>query len=183
MFTTGRYPEHNTERDTEKILDYEMMERELEYLYNFSITLANTNSQLSFKPSEVQSRGKEYDDVVSFYDCHQRPVFLNSSDPVQFLNKWVYQYLKYPEEAVADGIQGRVVVDFVIEKDGKVSDVRVVKGLSPEIDAEVLKVVSASPKWKPGKVNGEKVRTSLTLPVEFKLEKKGAKSSFGIKKY
>ena len=84
---------------------------------------------------------------------------------------------------MAEGIQGRVAVDFVIEKDGKVSDVRIVKGLSPEIDAEVLKVVSASPKWKPGKVNGQKVRASLTLPVEFKLEKKGAKSSFGIKKY
>ena len=84
---------------------------------------------------------------------------------------------------MAQGIQGRVMVDFVIGKDGKITDVRIVKGLSPEIDAEVLKVVSASPKWKPGKVNGEKVRASLTLPVEFKLEKKGAKSSFGIKKY
>ena len=183
MFTTGRYPEHNTERDTEKILDYEMMERELEYLYNFTIALANTNSQLAFKPSDVPSRGKSYDDVISFYECDQRPVFLNSVDPVQFLNKWVYQYLKYPEEAEAQGIQGRVMVDFVIGNDGKITDVRIVKGLSPEIDAEVLKVVSASPKWKPGKVNGEKVRASLTLPVEFKLEKKAEKSGFGIKKY
>ena len=183
MFTTGRYPEHNTDRDTEKILDYEMMERELEYLYNFTETLANTGSQLSFKPSEVQQRGKDFDDVVSFYDCHQRPVFLNSSDPAQFLNKWVYQYLKYPESAVIQGVQGKVMVDFVIEKDGKVSNIRVVKGVSPELDAEAVKVVSASPKWRPGKVNGEKVRTSLTIPVEFKLEKKGGKSGFGIKKY
>ena len=60
---------------------------------------------------------------------------------------------------------------------------RVVKGVSEELDAEALKVVSASPKWKPGRVNGNKVRTSLTIPVEFKLEKKGGKSSFGIKKY
>ena len=121
--------------------------------------------------------------MISFYDCDQRPVFLNSADPAQFINKWVYQYLKYPEKAVAQGIQGRVMVDFVIGKDGKVSDVRILKGLSPEIDAEVIKVVSASPKWKPGKVNGEKVRASLTIPVEFKLEKKGGKSSFGVKKY
>lgn len=183
LFTTGRYAEHNTERDTEKILDYDMMERELEYLYNFTLTLANTNSQLAFKPSEAPSRGSSYNDVISFYDCDQRPVFLNSADPAQFINKWVYQYLKYPEKAVAQGIQGRVMVDFVIGKDGKVSDVRILKGLSPEIDAEVIKVVSASPKWKPGKVNGEKVRASLTIPVEFKLEKKGGKSSFGVKKY
>ena len=183
FFTTGRYPEHNTDRDTEKILDYEMMERELEYLYNFTIAVANTESSLAFKPVEVPARSKEYDDVVSFYDCDQRPVFLNSADPAQFLQKWVYQYLKYPEEAVLQGIQGRVMVDFVIEKDGKVSGVRVVKSVSPELDAEAVKVVSASPKWKPGRVNGEKVRTSLTIPVEFRLEKKAAKPSFGIKKY
>ena len=183
MFTTGRYPEHNTERDTERILDYEMMERELEYIYNFTIALANTNSKLAFRQSEVPERGKGYDDVVPFYDCDQRPMFLNSSDPTQFLKRWVYQYLRYPEEAVKNGIQGRVMVDFVIEKDGRVTDVRVVKGVSPSLDAEAVKAVSASPKWKPGKVDGQKVRASITLPVEFILEKKGSKSSFGIKKY
>ena len=70
----------------------------------------------------------------------------------------------------------------MIEKDGKVTDVKVVKGVDEELDAEALKVVSASPKWKPGKVSGSKVRASLTLPVEFRLEKKSGKPSFGIKK-
>ena len=183
MFTTGRYPEHNTERDTESVIDYEMMESELEYLYNFTLALANTNASLSFRPDEVPERGKSYDDVVSFYDCDQRPVFLHSSDPRTFLEKWVYQYLKYPDDAVRDGIQGKVMVDFIIEKDGKVADVRVVKGVSEELDAEALRVVKASPKWKPGRVNGNKVRSSLTIPVEFRLEKRDGKPSFGIKKY
>ena len=75
------------------------------------------------------------------------------------------------------------MVEFIIEKDGKVTGARVVKGVSEELDAEALRVVSASPKWKPGRMNGNKVRTSLTIPVEFRLEKKGGKSSFGIKKY
>lgn len=183
LFTTGRYPEHNTDRDTESIIDYEMMERELEYLYNFTVALANTDASLSFRPGDVPRRGPSYDDVVSFYDCDQRPVFLHSSDPRTFLEKWVYQYLKYPAEAVRDGIQGKVMVDFIIEKDGKVTDVRVVKGVSEELDAEALRVVSASPKWKPGRMNGNKVRTSLTVPVEFRLEKKGTGKSFGIRKY
>ena len=183
LFTTGRFPQHNTERDTQSIIDYEMMERELEYIYNFTETLANTEASLMFRPSDVPKRSAEYDDIVSFYDCDQRPVFLHSSDPKDFLNKWVYQYLKYPVEAVREGIQGRVMVDFVIEKDGKVTDVRVVKGVSEELDAEAVRVVAASPKWKPGRVNGNRVRTSLTIPVEFKLEKKGGKPSFGIKKY
>ena len=158
------------------------MERELEYIYNFTVALANVSSKIAFRPSDVPARGKSYDDVVAYNDCDQRPMFLNSQDPRQFLEKWVYQYLKYPEKAVIDGIQGRVMVDFIIEKDGKVTDVRVVKGVSPELDAEAVKVVSASPKWKPGRVAGNKVRTSVTIPVEFRLEKKGEKSRLSIKK-
>ena len=183
LFTTGKYPEHNTEKDTQSILDYEMMERELEYIYNFTELLANTDSALNFRSDAAPKQSKISDDVVSFYDCDQRPVFLHSSDPKDFLQKWVYQYLKYPAEAIRDGVQGKVMVEFVIEKDGSVTGVRIVKGVSEELDAEALKVVSASPKWKPGRVNGNRVRTSLTIPVEFKLEKKGEKSSFGIKKY
>ena len=181
-FTTGRYPEHNTDRDTQSVIDYEMMEKELEYLYNFTVALANTGSELAFRNSEATSREAFHGDAYGFNEVDQRPMFLNSADPSQFLEKWVYQYLKYPEKAVIDGVQGRVMVAFVIEKDGKVSDVRVVKSVSPELDAEAVKVVSASPKWKPGRLAGEKVRTSMTIPVEFRLEKKGAKSGFGIKK-
>ena len=169
VFTTGRYTEHNTERDTQSIIDYDMMERELEYVYNYVYALANLNLAPSFRSVE---RSEKYDDVVAYFDCDQRPTFLNSADPAQFLNKWVYQYLKYPEVAVRNGVQGRVVVEFVVEKDGKVTNVRVVKGVSDELDAEAVKVIGASPKWKPGRVKGEKVRTSISLPVEFKLEKK-----------
>ena len=180
--TTGRYHEHNTDKDTQSILDYENMERELEYIYNCVLALANARDGFSFRPADAPVRSKSYDDVVSYNDCDQRPMFLNSTDPRAFLDKWVYQYLKYPEEALMEGVQGRVMVDFIIGKDGKVSDVRVVKGISPELDAEAVKVVSASPKWKPGRRAGEKVRVSMTIPVEFRLEKKGGKSSFGIKK-
>ena len=74
------------------------------------------------------------------------------------------------------------MVEFIIEKDGKVSDVRAVKGVSDALDAEAVKVIAASPKWKPGKVKGNKVRTMITIPVEFRLEKKGTKGNFGIKR-
>ena len=81
-----------------------------------------------------------------------------------------------------DGIQGRVMVEFIIGKDGKVRNARVVRGVSEELDAEALKVVAASPKWKPGRVNGQKVNCSMTVPVEFRLEKRG-KPSFGFKRH
>ena len=175
MFTTGRYPEYNTDKDTQSILDYDMMERELEYIYNFTLALANSKDAPLFNPDKIPGKKKGADGFVSYQECDQKPMFLNSSDPRKFLEQWVYQYLKYPASAVRDGIQGRVIVEFVINNDGKVSDVAVVKGVSEELDAEAIRVVAASPKWKPGKVNGQKVNCRMTVSVEFRLEKKGRK--------
>lgn len=171
MFTTGRYPEYNTERDTQSILDYDMMERELEYIYNFTLTLSNQKDAPLFYPGKVPGR-KTKEGVVPYYDCDQKPTFLGSSDIRKFMEQWVYQYLKYPASAVRDGIQGRVQVEFIIDKDGKVTDVKIAKGVSEELDAEAIRVISASPKWKPGKVGGQKVSTSITVPVEFRLTKR-----------
>jgi TonB family protein len=182
MFTTGRYPERNTEKDMQSILDYDNMERELEYIYNFTLNLANQQVAPLFRNAEVPARDPSYDDVVSYHDCDIPPMFLNSTDPGKFLKEWVYKYIKYPEVAIRDGVQGRVMVDFIIDKDGKVTDVRVLRSVSEELDAEAVKVVSASPKWKPGRMNGNKVRTSMTIPVEFRLEKNTGKASFGIRK-
>ena len=181
FFTTGRYTQHNTEKDTQSIINYEIMERELEYIYNFTVSLANTGMSLLFKPSDITAdSGKN--DVVPYFDCDQRPQFFGSADPRHFLKEWVYQYLKYPASALQNGVQGTVMVEFIIEKDGKVTGARVVKGVSDELDEEALKVVSASPKWKPGRVGAAKVRSSITIPVEFRLEKKSNKPNFGIKK-
>ena len=181
-FTTGRYPERNTDRDTQSIIDYENMERELEYIYNFTLALANASYAPSFRPDKSSAKLSASENVTAYNDCDQKPMFLNSQDPRKFLKEWVYQYIKYPERALMEGIQGRVQVDFIVEKDGRVTNVKVSKGVSEELDAEAVKVISASPKWRAGRVDGEKVRTAMTIPVEFRLEKKGGKSSFGIKK-
>lgn len=172
MFTTGMYPEYNTEKDTAGILEYSDMERELEYLYNFCIALAN-GAKPEFKPTEQTHRRHVFDrDVVPYYECDTKPTFLGSSDPSVFMKKWVYVYMKYPQEAVKNGIQGRVLVDFIIDRKGKVKNVQVLKGANPLLDAEAVKVIEASPDWKPGRVRGEKVETEMSLYVEFRLEKK-----------
>ena len=181
-FTTGRYPEHNTPRDTYSIIDFGMMERELEYVYNFVLELANTDRDLAFRNEPVaEKKDRTSEGVVAYYDCDQRPMFLNSADPRQFLEKWVYQYLRYPPEAVENGIQGTVQVNFVIDKDGKVRDVKVAKSVDPLLDEEAVRVVSASPKWRPGRLRGEKVSTSMTIPVEFRLARKTDRKRFGIR--
>ena len=182
FFTTGHYPEHGTERDTQSIIDYETMERELEYVYNYSVALINGPKPI-FNPSDLSgltSSSKGDDSVVPYYDCDYRPSFLGSRDPRVFLEKWVYTYLKYPKEAVKNGIQGRVLVDFVIDEKGKVRDVKVLKGVDPLLDEEAVRIISASPDWKPGWLRGKKVKSRMSLYVEFRLEKKG---SFGIKKH
>jgi len=180
-FTTGRYPQHNTDKDTQSIIDWQIMERELEYIYNFTLALANAG-KIVFRPSEISGTMTRTEGAVPYFDCDQRPQFFGNSDLRYFLREWVYQYLKYPQNAVKNGVQGTVTVEFVIEKDGKVTGARVLKGVDDELDAEALKVVSASPKWKPGRVGASKVRAVVSVPVEFRLEKKSARPSFGIKK-
>lgn len=173
MFTTGMYPEYNSEKDTPSILQYDWMEREVEYLYNFIVAIAG-GSKPEFDPSEAARELylEGSSDVVAYYDCDVKPTFLGSSDPTVFLKKWVYVYLKYPQEAVRHGIQGRVLVDFIIDEKGHVTNVRAVKSSHPLLEEEALRVIKASPDWKPGRVRGKKVKSEISLNVEFRLEKK-----------
>ena len=86
------------------------------------------------------------------------------------LMKYISMNVHYPEAAMKTGTQGRVVVQFIIEEDGTVSDARVVQRVSDELDAEALRVVSAMPKWTPGRQKGQPVRVKYTIPVTFRLQ-------------
>ena len=78
--------------------------------------------------------------------------------------------IKYPVIAEENGIQGRVIVQFVVGKDGHISDVKVAKSVDPSLDKEAVRVVSTMPRWIPGKQNGQSVRVKYTLPVTFRLQ-------------
>jgi TonB family protein len=177
LFSSGRYPEHATGRDTYDIIDFDGMERELEYIYSFVQHLANGPRPL-FRNSDVTRSEKVSADVYAYSDVDVKPMFLNSVDPRIFMERWVYPYLKYPKYASENGIQGRVLVEFVIDEKGEVGDVRVVRGIHESLDAEAVRVVSASPKWRPGRHHGKKVKVSVTVSVEFRLDKE--KGKFGI---
>lgn len=86
------------------------------------------------------------------------------------LNKYLAKSIIYPEIAVENGIQGRVVVQFVVEKDGSTGHINVVRGVDPALDKEATRVVKEMPRWKPGKQRGKPVRTKYTLPVVFRLQ-------------
>ena len=77
--------------------------------------------------------------------------------------------LKYPESAKKKGIEGKVYIQFVVEKDGSIADVKVMRGVCEELDAEAVRVIKAMPKWKPGEQEGKPVRTTMMLPINFKI--------------
>ena len=176
LFTTGRYPEHGTGRDSYSIVDFDGMEKELEYIFTYVQHLPNGQRPLF----RGQSEGRKETPVgtYAYSDVDVKPMFLNSQDPRTFMERWVYQYLKYPKYAVDNGIQGTVLVDFVIDEKGQVQEVKLARGVHQSLDEEALRVVSASPKWRPGRHRGKKTRVALTVAVEFRLSRD--KGKFGI---
>lgn len=86
------------------------------------------------------------------------------------LMQYLSRNIKYPPVAEENGIQGRVICSFVVERDGSVTDVRIEKGVDPSLDKEAIRVVSSMPKWIPGRQNGQSVRVKYTLPVTFRLQ-------------
>ena len=86
------------------------------------------------------------------------------------LMSYLASNIKYPVVAQENGVQGRVIVSFVVERDGSISDVRVARSVDPSLDREAQRVVKSMPRWKPGKQNGSAVRVTYTVPVVFRLQ-------------
>ena len=86
------------------------------------------------------------------------------------LMSWLGQNIKYPVIAAENGVQGRVIVQFVVEKDGSITDVKIAKSVDPSLDKEATRVIKSMPHWIPGRQNGSPVRVRYTVPVTFKLQ-------------
>ena len=84
--------------------------------------------------------------------------------------KWLGKNMKYPQISQENGVQGRVIVQFVVNQDGSIVDAQVVRGVDPYLDKEALRVIGNMPKWKPGKQRGKAVRVKFTLPVMFRVQ-------------
>ena len=111
---------------------------------------------------------KDMDEEEIFVIVEDMPGF-GGGDSNKF-REYISKNLRYPEIAAENGIQGRVFVSFVVEPDGKVSNVRVVRGVDPSLDREAVRVVESSPRWTPGKQRGKPVRVSFTFPIIFVLQ-------------
>jgi len=105
---------------------------------------------------------------ATFIVVEEMPTF-NGGD-VNYFREWVQKNVEYPKIAVENGIQGKVFVSFVVDKEGNVSDIGILRGVDPCLDDEVIKVVQSSPVWKPGKQRGAEVNVRFSITVNFQLQ-------------
>jgi len=97
----------------------------------------------------------------------EKPTFQGGDENT--FTKWVFDRIVYPEVAKENGVQGRVVLSFIVDADGYVKNVTVLRGVDPSIDKEAVRVVSSSPKWKPGRQRDKNVRVRYNFPLHFQL--------------
>ena len=133
-----------------------------------SITASLRNDGADVVGKTVTKADVSDDEAVPFNLLEVKPTF--NGESANAFSEWVNSHLKYPEDAKAAGEQGRVTLQFTIGTDGVVSNVKILRGVSESLDAEALRVVSSSPDWGPGKVNGKPVPVTFTFPVVFKLQ-------------
>ncbi|NLA61875.1 MAG: energy transducer TonB, partial [Bacteroidales bacterium] len=114
-------------------------------------------------PKPVEEEATEEIFVV----VEQQPEFPGG---MSALMKFLGDNIKYPVIAQENGIQGRVITNFVVERDGSITDVNVVRGQDPSLDKEAVRVIQTMPRWKPGQQRGKAVRVRFTLPVVFRLQ-------------
>ena len=107
------------------------------------------------------------EEAIPFTVVEEKPMF-NGGDANEF-SKWVNSRLVYPEIAKENGVDGRVTLQFTVEKDGSVSNVKVLRGVDPSLDKEAVRVVQNSPKWTPGRQRDRAVKVTYVFPVIFKL--------------
>ena len=120
------------------------------------------------KAKEVVVDEKPKEEETKVFDVvEQMPSFPGGDAE---LMKYLSTHIKYPVVAEENGIQGRVIATFVVERDGSISDVKVIKSVDPSLDKEAIRVLKSMPKWIPGKQNGSAVRVKYTVPVTFRLQ-------------
>ena len=145
-----------------KVIEYEIAlenvvsgsELEEEVTYEVDVTFGENESQkVTIKKAEEPLRNAEVE-----------PEYPGGTDAMY---KFLSSNITYPAQARADGISGQVMLEFVVERDGSVSNVKVLKSAHPDLDAEAVRVLKMMPNWKPGKQNGAPVRCYYNIPVRF----------------
>lgn len=146
----------------------EVVEEKVETHFNINIEDDQSKAQIqTFIPPPPPKPKEEEAAEEIFVVVEEQPEFPGGQAA---LMKFLSENIRYPVIAQENGIQGRVICSFVVEKDGSITDVQVVRGVDPSLDKEAVRVIQSMPKWKPGKQRGKAVRVRFTLPIVFRLQ-------------
>ena len=127
---------------------------------------ANLGVEVMDYVSEVEEEVVE-EESIPFALVEKKPSFMGGD--ANTFSAWVNQHLEYPEVARENGVSGRVVLQFTVNPNGSVTDVKVLRGVDPALDKEAVRVISSSPKWEPGRQRDRAVKVTYTFPVVFQL--------------
>jgi protein TonB len=127
----------------------------------------NIEAAVEVKYGNVEVEEEEVEEEEVFMVVEEAPEFPGGT---QECMKWLSKNIVYPQISAENGVQGRVTVSFVVNKDGSIVDAAVLRGVDPYLDKEALRVVNKMPKWKPGKQRGKPVRVKFNLPITFRLQ-------------
>ena len=137
------------------------------------IAPARANAQ-NKKVKKAQTRKDTATDDKVYEVCEQMPIFEGGDAALlKYLRenlKYLRENLKYPDKTKDRGVQGRLIIGFIVEKDGSLTDVKVLRPVDIDLDAEVLRLVKGMPKWIPGRHNGQRVRVRYLLPIHICLQ-------------
>ncbi|MEN8227530.1 MAG: energy transducer TonB [Bacteroidota bacterium] len=150
-----------------EVLDIVDDDVEIEDDFDFDME-ATDDTEYDFT-SMMGDDDEEIDEEEVFYIVEDMPTF-NGGEPATEFRKYIAQNLRYPEIAAENGISGRVIVQFAVNKVGTVVDAKIVRSVDPALDKEAIRVVMTSPKWTPGKQRGKAVKVLFTFPINFVLQ-------------
>lgn len=125
------------------------------------------NKQVVREQIVQEAPAPEPEKVYTMAMVEQKPSF-PGGDAAMY--KWLGEHINYPAQASEEGVQGRVVVQFDVDKTGQIVNVKIARGRHPALDKEAMRLVKSMPKWQPGRNNGQPVKVTYTLPVTFKLQ-------------
>ena len=150
-----------------EVLDIVDDDVEIEDDFDFDME-ATEDTEYDFT-SMMGDDDEEIDEEEVFYIVEDMPTF-NGGDPATEFRKYIAQNLQYPEIAAENGVCGRVIVQFAVNKTGKLVDSKIVRSVDSALDKEAIRVVMSSPRWTPGKQRGKAVKVLFTFPINFVLQ-------------
>jgi protein TonB len=133
------------------------------------VVASNDDSKVSIMDYAVAQNEEEeiVEEDIPFAIVEEKPKFMGGDE--NDFTRWVFQHISYPDIAKENRVQGRVMVSFRLTADGRVTDVKVLRGVDPSLDKEAVRVISMSPQWSPGKQRNKPVPVRFLFPVTFKL--------------